>query len=245
MRKQPEKKTTLAEALRESWRLTLVLALAALAVVAGIYQSISGVVDTAVTGTQVTPLNPSVVMDEEQMREVLFSVPAPQPPTIHEKKISEVNAHRARYDANPQDPDAEALLRAMGNLYKQTGDLRNAAWAYQQLLKRFPQTAQKSGVCMELAACFEQIGDRDNLTRLYLGMMRDFPRDSNEYKYAEASLHISDLKLNRRDPDVKPQHGPEGTFMIQTLSDGTVRYVDSESPAPPLAGAVSIEGSGS
>ena len=58
-------------------------------------------------------------------------------------------------------------------------------------------------------------------------MMEAYPKDSNEYKYAEASLNISHLKLNHRDPNAQPESGPEGTFTIETLADGSTRHVAS------------------
>ena len=236
---------TLPQALREDWHLVLFLSWAVIGVCLGIFKAVSGGADATVTA-QTATLNPNTVLDEGQMREVLFSVPGQQLPTAHEEKLAQVSAHRARYDANPQDPDAEAMLRAMGNLYKQTQDFQNAAWAYQQLLKRFPKSPSRTSVCVELAGCFEQLKDTDNLTRLYLGMMKDFAKDSNEYKFAEAGLKMSHLELKERDPNAKPQSGPEGTFTVITLADGSTRVVDSvPEPGPPANATAPAESAGS
>ncbi len=221
---------TFAGVVRQEWRLALIFAWAVAGVGLGVYKAFVGGADAAVAtrvSTRVSTLNPNTVMGETQMREVLLTVPAPPPPTVHEEKLGAVGRHRARYDANPEDPDAEALLRAMGNLYKQTGDFQNAAWAYQQLLKKFPQSRGRTAVYVELAGCFEQLTDGDNLTRLYLDMMKVFPKDSDEYKFAEAGIHRSDLKLRRRDPNARPESGPEGTFTVDKLADSSTHYADS------------------
>jgi len=73
---------------------------------------------------------------------------------------------------------------------------------------------------MELAGCYELLGEQDNLAGLYLKMMRDCAPNSNEYKYAEASLNLSDLKLKKRNPNGAPQPDPEGVFAGEQLADG-------------------------
>lgn len=230
---------TFKEVFRENLLPGIFLIWAVAGVALGMFKMCSAGPDiTAEGAVQAQPLIPNKVMGEEQMREVLFSVPPPEPPSIHEQKVEQVNGHRARYDANPQDPQAEALLRAMGNLYKQTGDFPNAAWAYEQLLRRFPESTHKSAAYIELVGCYDQAKDPDNLARVYLEMLKVFPKDSNEFKFAEAGLKITHLDLKQRDPDARPQSGPEGTFDIQTLSDGSTRIVDSvpepgSSPAGP------------
>jgi hypothetical protein len=93
---------------------------------------------------------------------------------------------------------------------------------------------------MGLAACFEQLGEADNLTRLYLGMLKDYPPGSNEYNLAEASLKMSDLPLRQRNPMSRESSGPEGTFTVKTLPDGTVQYL--ESPSPESAGVSEVLG---
>jgi len=222
--------------IRENWLPAFFFIWAVLGVTLGVYKMLSGAGDVQPgTTVQAQPLVPNRAMDETQMREVLFAPPAPEAPSIHEQKMSQVNEHRVRYDANPQDPDAEALLRAMGNLYKQVGDFQNAAWAYQQLLRRFPDTRHKSAAFVELVGCYDQAKDWDNKSRVLIEMMRAFPKDSNEYKFAEAGLKISNVHVNPRDPNARPQSGPEGTFNVETLSDGSTRIVDSvpEPGAPP------------
>ena len=124
MKERTAVKRTFGQVLRENLHLTLAMALAIIAVGVGVLNAFSDGAQAAVA-TKVSRLNPSTVMNEAQMREVLFAPPAPTPPTVHEEKLKAVDEYRTRYHNNPEDPDAEALLRAMGNLYKQTGDFKN------------------------------------------------------------------------------------------------------------------------
>ena len=215
------------DTVRENRGLTLVLVAALLGTGLGLFKAFNGGVAAAAT-TAVSGFAPNTVMSQDRMREMLFAPPAGPPPTFQERKQEAVAGHRARYESNPTAPDAETLLRAMGNLYKQTGDTRNAAWAYQTLLARFPDSAGRTAVLMELAGCYELLGERENLTRLYLDVLKAFPQSSNEYRYAEASLKMSDLKLKQRNPNGAQQPGPEGTFTVERLADGTSGHTDSE-----------------
>jgi hypothetical protein len=218
--------------IRENWRLALVLVLALGSAGAGMFMAFNGGAGTA-KAAQTAPLLPNKVIDEDRMREVIFAPGTDPTPSSIEQKKRVVDKHRARYEENPDAPDAEALLRAMGNLYKQTTDYENAAWAYGQYLRRFPQSLSKSAVYMELASCYELLDEKDNLTRLYLDMLDVFPPDSADYAFASASLHPNKSKFEQRRPNVPPPPGPEGTFVVEALPDGSTRYV--ESAAMPVA----------
>ena len=216
-----------ADTMRENLLLALVLAVALLGAGLGVFKAHNGGIAAAAT-TVASGFSPNAVMGNDQMREMLLAPPADTRLTFQEEKQKAVARHRTRYDSNPNDPDAETLLRAMGNLYKQTGDTKNAAWAYQTLLLRFPDGADTTSVRMELAGCYELLGERENLTGLYLEMMKTFPQDSNEYKYAQASLNMSGLKLKQRNPNGAQPQGPEGSFAAEELADVTSDRADSE-----------------
>ena len=98
----------------------------------------------------------------------------------------------------------------MGNLYKQTGDIKNAAWAYQNFLTRFPNSPDRSAVYLELVGCYELLDEKDNLSRLLRDMMSVFPPDSNEYKYAEGSLKIKRPKNEAAESERQAAAGTGG-----------------------------------
>ena len=218
--------STFVQFLRQNWLLVLIMTLAVVGAAVGTVMAALGRGQTP-GALPIVQLNPNTVLSEDQMREILFAPPPPPPPTPAEEKLKTIKEHRARFEANPDGPEANALLSAMGNLYRQIGDFNNAAWSYQQYLKRFPERPGRTGVYMNLAACYDQLGEADKLSSLFVEMMKEFPPDSNQYKYAEARLKMSDLTIQRRNPNATPSPGPEGTFEVETLPDGSTRYLDS------------------
>ena len=219
--------TSFAQFFRQNWLLVLIMTLAVFGAAVGTVMAMLGYGRTPVAAP-VAQLNPSAVLTEDQMRAILFAPPPPAPPTPAEEKLKAINEHRARFEADPEGPEADALLSAMGNLYKQLGDFNNAAWAYQQFLKRFPDNSGRTGVYMNLAACYDQLGEADKLRTLFVEMMKEFAPDTNQYKYAEARLKMSDVTIQQRNPNAAMPPGPEGTFEVETLPDGSTRYLDPQ-----------------
>lgn len=177
----------LRETLRGSWWMVVALLAALGAVVYGVANFSGG--GEAPKGRPA--VLPNRVMSEDEMRGVLFKTPGDGKSDLQKRNEASLAEYRARYDGNPDDPEAPALLRAMGNLYRQTMDYENAAWAYQQLISRFPDSPGARLAWAELVTCFERLKDTDNLTRTCLDMMKAFPEDSDEYRFAQAKLKLS------------------------------------------------------
>lgn len=112
----------------------------------------------------------------------------PDPVEEAEQTIEEL---RARVDADLDDPERPALLQAMGNLYRHSlMDYENAAWCYQQIVLNYPDYGATPVVYINLADCYEKLGDEEGVQRTYLEMMRVLPQDSREYEYARQMLGL-------------------------------------------------------
>ena len=102
-----------------------------------------------------------------------------------------IEQHRARIESEPDAPERPALLQAMGNLYRnKLLDFANAAWCYEQIIHNYPVWAGTSMVYGDLATCYENVGDQENATRIYMEMMRVLPETTQEYLYAKDKLGL-------------------------------------------------------
>lgn len=110
--------------------------------------------------------------------------------TPEEKTRDTIASHEARVQAEPDAPEAPALLCAMGNLYRQKlGDYEKAAEAYSLLLAKYPNWEGLQRVYLNLAICYEKLGRTDDENWVYEQMMEHFPEDSQEYLFAKSKLY--------------------------------------------------------
>jgi pentatricopeptide repeat protein len=100
--------------------------------------------------------------------------------------------HKARFDANPSDPDAAPLLNAMGNLYRQKlADYPNAIQCYELLLHDYPNWDGIRTTLLSLADCYTRQGDTEGANRVYQEIMKRYPPDTQEHQYAKAQTERS------------------------------------------------------
>ena len=77
----------------------------------------------------------------------------------------------------------------MGNLYRQKlGDYANAVQCYELLLHDYPESEAARTALIELATCYDRLGDHESVRRVYREMTRRFPSDSEEYLWAKLQL---------------------------------------------------------
>ncbi|MBI2433311.1 MAG: hypothetical protein HYV26_10605, partial [Candidatus Hydrogenedentes bacterium] len=114
-----------------------------------------------------------------------------QRPTAEDRTRAAIDSHQAAIDADPNSPDTPALLNAMGNLYRQKlRDYQSAAEAYQRIIIDYPTWDGAYGVYPQLEVCYEQLLDHEGLIWLYETMMKRFPAEAQEYKYAQQQLGL-------------------------------------------------------
>lgn len=115
---------------------------------------------------------------------------APPMDTLPEARVRDLIAGYEERLANaPDDPDAPAVLMAMGNLYRdRLVDFEQAAIYFEQALAEHPDFASRRDLYIQLADCYERLGRLDMRDAVYRDIMAEFPPDSEEYLYARDQL---------------------------------------------------------
>ena len=129
-------------------------------------------------------------MTQEEMRARLATAQTQQPVDPREDMKRAIQSHQEAVQQRPDDPEAPALYLAMGNLHRRLFNYEEAIWAYQQIFVRYPDWDGLPMVYGELASCYEESGDHDNMLRIYMEMMRVFPEDSREHRFACGKLGL-------------------------------------------------------
>ena len=121
-------------------------------------------------------------------------IPVPDRPrriSQQERARAVIEQHEQRLEANPESEDAPALLHAMGNLARhKLGQYEQAAQYYEVLLEEYPEWKAVRKVYPQLAVCYERMGDELNAQSVYKRMIKRFPEDSQEYRFARAQLGL-------------------------------------------------------
>ena len=132
---------------------------------------------------------------ESELKTILDTAPTLKPISPQEKVIEVITSYQEKIDNEPQSEEAPALLSAKGNLYRQKlGDYEKAANAYELLLIDYPNWEGIKAVYPALATCYERLQNMDEADQTYERMMNAFPKDSEEYKYAQAKLNRAEFK---------------------------------------------------
>ena len=131
----------------------------------------------------------TVAAQARQAERLAVSRPQKKRPTEQEKALGVISRHQQRFDEDPRDPDAPALLQAMGNLYRQKlGDYERAAECYELLLEDYPDWTAVRRVYPQLATCYQRLDNRFEEHKVYRRMLKAFPEESQEFKYAAEQL---------------------------------------------------------
>lgn len=130
-------------------------------------------------------------LSPEEMRQHIRDAESYVPPMPEATVRDAIESHQARIDADPESPDAPGLWVAKGNLYRiKLGDPAQAAYCYEQVLRRYPDYPGRHHIYPELAMCYEMAGDRENLTRIYMDMLNEFPEESEWHLFARIQLGL-------------------------------------------------------
>ncbi len=128
---------------------------------------------------------------EASVKEQIDWSPPPKRETKEEKARKQIAEHEARLEAEPDGKDTPAFLLATGNLYRQKlRDYEKATEYYLILIKRYPDSPQFSMAYQQLATCYEQLEDGENVRWAYKEMMRAFPDTSQEHLFAKQKLGL-------------------------------------------------------
>lgn len=128
------------------------------------------------------PTRPAMKSNEirKRLEEARNFVP---PDPVQEVK-DVIASHKARMEADPDDPESPVLLEAMGNLYLlKLNDYDMAAYCYEQLLLRYPDY-NKARAYIGLVTALERMNDEEGVNRVCREIRKEFPPDSVEYQWA-------------------------------------------------------------
>lgn len=116
---------------------------------------------------------------------------APTRITEEDRALAAIKEHEEELDANPTGPDVPARLNAMGNLYsRKLQDYRAAAKCYEQIVLAHADWEGVYAVYPQLEVCYEALNDDTSLLWLYRTMVDRYPRDSQEYLFAQEKLRL-------------------------------------------------------
>ena len=109
--------------------------------------------------------------------------------TARERALEIIRSHEEKVQADPTAADAPALMAAAGNLYRQkVGDYAEAARCYEVLLGDYPDSVVTRTAYVQLATCYEQLGESEKSMKTYNRMLEFFPEGSQEHQFALAKL---------------------------------------------------------
>jgi len=172
-------KQFLAQTLRDNWYLFLAL----LIFVAAIGFRIVMPGDSELAEDQAAQRPPTA-------GQPLVLPPEPAPAVNREAPVrTMIDDYRQRVESDPEHPDSAATLMAIGNLYRdRLMDYGQAAAYYEQTLNDYPDTEFRRDIYIQLADCYDRLGDFELRDAVYRDMLDFFPEDSEEHLFARAQL---------------------------------------------------------
>lgn len=94
-----------------------------------------------------------------------------------------IEKYETRLAERPDSTDAPALVFAIANLYqRKVRDYEQASEHYMALLAEYPDWEGRRLVFMQLAHCFEMLGDVEGQQWMYHSMLELFPDDAVAYR---------------------------------------------------------------
>jgi tetratricopeptide (TPR) repeat protein len=106
-----------------------------------------------------------------------------------EKARAAIAEHEAIIESNPRADDTPDRIMAVGNLYSyQIGDYASAIQRYRDVVDRYPAHSQMPQAYIELASCYERLGDADQARYIYREMVEKLDSSLQHTKYAKQKL---------------------------------------------------------
>ncbi len=128
---------------------------------------------------------------EAELRRLLESNKAPRTASPQKEARAVIARHRKRLAADPESPDAPALLNAMGNLYRQKlNDHNQAIQCYEEILLEYPDWVGIRAVFLNLASSYKALGNTEYVQWTYQRMMEHYPENSQEHRFARKQLGL-------------------------------------------------------
>ncbi|RJP66566.1 MAG: hypothetical protein C4532_15970 [Candidatus Abyssobacteria bacterium SURF_17] len=106
-----------------------------------------------------------------------------------EKARAAIAEHKVLIETNWRAEDTPDRVMAMGNLYQyQLDDYQSAIQQYRSLVSNFPNHSQTPQAYVELATCFERLGDDTQAKYVYREMVDSLDPSLQHTKFARLKL---------------------------------------------------------
>ncbi len=106
-----------------------------------------------------------------------------------EKALAAIAKNEAAMNANWQAADTPDRLMAVGNLYQyQLGDYYSAIQRYRTLVDDYPNHSETPQAYIEIAACYERLGDEEQAKYVYSEMVESLDPSLQHTAYAKLKL---------------------------------------------------------
>ncbi|GAB4344136.1 MAG: hypothetical protein Kow0099_23280 [Candidatus Abyssubacteria bacterium] len=161
------------------------------AIVAGML-IVAGIVKTFLASDSdaaVTREVPNVSFDPTKRVSTTMKIHEEKEAVKVQKALEAIAEHEAKILANRSAKDTPDRLMAVGNLYQyQVGDYYSAIRNYRALVDEYPAHRQIPQAYIEIAACFERMGEPEQAMYVYREMVEKLDPSLQHVLYAKQRL---------------------------------------------------------
>jgi tetratricopeptide (TPR) repeat protein len=218
------------EFLRKNGWMVGVLAVCLCAFGVGVVSLFSGGAAKETAIRKIRRPRPVASSEQDRAREILYTAKEAAPATTkREERLGYVEKYRRLLEETPDAPETPVTLLALGVTYRQLQDFENAAWAFQQIVDRFPQSNQYVQAWLELGTCYEFTGNHERMISTYMEMAKAFPPDTDACKFAQSKLRLLDVSVPGPVPEPEPE--PEPGFVPDIEFESSSAVAAETAPA--------------
>ena len=206
------------------------------ALVAGVVSLVTGGARKTEPARRIRAPRPVPTAQQERAREILYAAKEASPePTAREVRQGYVDKYRRQLEETPDAPETPVTLLALGMTYQQLQDFDNAAWAFDEIIRRFPDSNQCLQAWLALGTCYEFTGNQEKIISTYVEMAKAFPPDTDAHKFAQSKLKLLDIPMPG--PVAEPAPVPEPGFVSDVEFESASAVAVEPAPAPEAAPA--------
>lgn len=222
------------EFLRKNGWMVGMFAVCLCALGAGVVSLFTGGAEKEAPARKVRRPRPVAAAKQDHAREILYAAKEAAPAvTKREERLGYVEKYRRLLEEDPDAPETPVTLQAMGMLYKQLQDFENAAWAFHEVIDRYPQSNQYIQAWLELGTCYEFTGNQEKMISTYMEMAKAFPPDTDAHKFAQSKLKLLDIPMPG--PVAEPAAEPAPGFVADVEFENASAVAVEPAPAPEAA----------
>ncbi len=219
-----------AEFLRKNGWMVGMCAVCLVELGAGVVSLFTGGAEKEAPARKVRRPHPVAADQQDRAREIFYAAKEAVPaPTKREERLGYVEKYRRLLEEDQDAPETPVTLMALGLTYRQLQDFENAAWAFHEVIDRYPQSNQCIQAWLELGTCYEFTGNQEKMISTYMEMAKAFPPDTDAHKFAQSKLKLLDLPMSG--PVAEPAPASEPGFVPDVEFESTSAVAAEAAPA--------------